>query len=153
MGITYTDDDLIPGQPGPDTADRTPYPANVTPLGGGAVPQEMGAFEQPATPRPRMQKRYERIPLHGAYEGFSIKAWINFPQKLLTQAQTGDPDVQAAALGQIVVEHNFVDFDGEPFPPPDDPACWTECPLDLLACVFTAIAERFGKLPPRSGGR
>ena len=109
---------------------------------------------------PQIKRRETWVDLPDEYEGFKFKVWVNAPARVwnelnpATSDETSDEDAAAreataqAALRQIVLEHNgWLDFDGQPFPPADDPAFWETIPTELAACVLVAARVEMGKLP------
>ena len=99
---------------------------------------------------PQIQRRESWVELPDAYAGFRFKIWVNAPSRLWTavgQADENEKEAQAA-LRQIVLEHNgWRDFDGQPYPPPGEPAFWDEIPTELLACMLVETQREMGKLP------
>lgn len=109
-----------------------------------------GAHEPPAR---RLPRRVERVRLPAPYDDFSVTAWLNFPRSLIVRLQalprdTPEGDAEAGRLiGQIVIDHDLVDFDGAPYPPTTDPAFWEEIPPDLQAILISEVFGRVGKVP------
>lgn len=131
----------------------------------------------------RMERRIVAIRLPGDYSIMSVTAWVNFPNSLLDkmrklardarkrsvenrQKMEDDPDWLgddededdsqagiAALLSQVIVSHDFVDFDGHAYPPADDMDFYKQAPNDLLLVAMKAIMEQVGKLPTRKNGR
>lgn len=113
----------------------------------------------------RLPKRIEKLDLKGTYDGFHITAWINYPGRLREDMRSGDEAKVSAALKQIVIDHDLIDFDcgrpecehleceGRPLPPATDATFWTEAPDDLGFAIIGAIRDQFGKLPKESGAR
>ena len=107
---------------------------------------------------PQIKRRESWVELPDEYEGFKFKMWVNAPARIWRDldpsAQNGSDEAEAregiaqAALRLIVLEHNgWRDFDGELFPPADDPAFWEAIPTELGACVLVAARVEMGKLP------
>jgi hypothetical protein len=97
-------------------------------------------------PKPAMRKRIATFKLYEPYEDFTVTAWVNFPQRLLRDGQTEDE--RLAALSEIVLAHDLVDFDGNPYPPANDPAFWREIPQDVAAVIIQSIQGQMGRLDP-----
>ena len=52
------------------------------------------------------------------------------------------------AFQMLVVSHNgWLNFDGEPFPPPNQKSFFDEIPSELLACMLVALQDAEKKLP------
>jgi hypothetical protein len=142
------------------------------------VPRPAAAQDVPA-PERRQQKRIVTIDVPG-YDDFHVTAWVNFPTSLMDRMQrearaarrrgaerqallADDPlaDVDddegqsalAPLLKQIIVAHDWVDFDGQPYPSADDDEFYREVPTDLLNVAFQAIAAQVGKLDPKKQRR
>ncbi len=109
----------------------------------------MAAPKLKAVPQMRgYAKRYQRFDAPAPYEGYFIEVWANYPQKAIRAvgraAQSGDQDALIEAFrGQpLIREWNLTDFEGNPLTlPSDDPESLMELPGDLVAWVFTSIAE------------
>ncbi len=97
---------------------------------------------------PRIQRREAWVELPNEYEGFKFKIWVNAPTKLWLDIGSGDEVVAAAAAQKLVLDTNgWLDFDGQPYPPPSNPAFWEEIPTELAGCVFAAAQKEMGRLP------
>lgn len=118
---------------------------------------------------PQIKRRETWVDLPDEYEGFKFKVWVNAPARVWNELnpatsdeasdEASDEEAAAreaaareataqAAPRQIVLEHNgWRDFDGQPFPPADDPAFWEAIPTELAACVLVAARVEMGKLP------
>lgn len=97
---------------------------------------------------PRIPRREKWIDLPDEYAGFRARVWLNFPQRLKAEFQSGEQERQAAALSKIVLEHNgWCDEEGVPFPPAADPAFWDAVPDELAACVLILLDQEMAKLP------
>ncbi len=101
--------------------------------------------------RKRLVKRIVRFPLPEPYEDFSVQAWVNYPASLLNSAKTEDERI--AALRQIVLEHDLVDFEGEPYPPADTKEFWINVPQDVGAFIMVGIQQQQGRLDPKTAAR
>lgn len=99
---------------------------------------------------PQIKRREVWVPLPQEYEGLKFKLWVNAPTKLwnvLLALNSNSDEIQDALL-QIVLEHNgWLDFEGKPYPPADDPDFWNEIPTELAACIVTASQAEIQKLP------
>ena len=97
---------------------------------------------------PRIQRRETWIDLPEEYAGFRVKIWVNSPSKLWADLGSGDEERAQAAAEKLVLEHNgWLDFDGDPYPPPSLPEFWDEIPTELAACVLAAAQAEIQKLP------
>ena len=101
----------------------------------------------------RLPKRIETIQLPEPYEEFHVTAWINHPGQLREDMRSGDEAKVMAALKQIVLGHDLVDFDGQPYPAASEPAFWTQAPDDVGYAILGAIRNQYGKLPKANGAR
>jgi hypothetical protein len=97
-------------------------------------------------PKPPMRKRIATFKLFEPYETDTITAWINFPQRMLREGQSEDERI--AALGEILLAHDLVDFDGTPYPAANDPAFWREIPQDVAQVIIQSIQGQMGRLDP-----
>lgn len=97
---------------------------------------------------PQIKRREVTVKLPSEYEGFEVTAWVNAPAKLWAALADEDQTVVMDAVSQIVLAHNdWRDFDGEPYPPADDPEFWQEIPTELAACVLMAVRQEMERLP------
>lgn len=109
----------------------------------------------------RMGKRIVEINLgetDAAYEGQLVTAWVNFPSDYLTRRRPGDEDLTdeqqiRKALGVVIQSVDFVDYDGQPYPPMDDPDFWAQMPNDMFAAILQAIYGQVGNLTKKGGPR
>jgi hypothetical protein len=128
----------------------SPYEVDVRSANNGtnAVAHEAG---------PRLPRLYEWADLEPyGYPGFRVKLWVNFPQRLANELNSGDLERAKVAVVQIVAEHNgWCDDEGTPFPPASDSTLWDAIPQHLANAVTRAMAATFGTLPnspsPSSG--
>jgi len=83
------------------------------------------------------------------YPGHQARCWINFPQHLLNDVQSGEQTRAVAALSRIVLEHNgWCDEDGAPYPSAAEAeAFWQAIPTHQAACLLRALVERAAKSP------
>lgn len=138
---------------------------------------------QQAPPR-QLAKRIVTIPLKGDYEGFSVTAWVNFPNTMLNEmnrlareyrrdqrakrqrmeddfwAEDDDADDDtmanspiAAIMKQIIIGHDWVDFEGRPYPAPDTDEFYNAVSNDQLMTAWAEIQGQQGKSRPRKSGR
>ena len=97
---------------------------------------------------PQIKRRTAWVALPDEYEGFEFEVWVNAPTRLWTQLTGGDEDAAQEAMRKIIIGHNgWLDFDGEPYPPADDPRLWEEVPTELAVCVLAAAQKEMTKLP------
>lgn len=99
---------------------------------------------------PRVIRRVVWLPLNDAecYPGFEIKAWLNpsHMQRRLGDVASGDRASEFIKL--VVLEHNgWVDEDGEPYPPANEPAFWDAIPMHLAVRTITVVNEALTSLP------
>jgi hypothetical protein len=113
----------------------------------------MPRIAPPAEIGRRLPHRIVTLPLPEPYQEFSIEAWINFPQSLMQGMASGDEARIMDALTQIVVSHDLVDFDGQPYPQASERAFWEAIPTDLAMVIMQAINDQVGKLPKANGAR
>jgi hypothetical protein len=98
--------------------------------------------------------------------GFKLTIWSNYPHALANDISSGDDDRTAAALAQIILEHNgWCDEDGRPIPQlkparmaareGDDDfedarsaflKFWDAIPQELALAISTAIGIEVSKL-------
>lgn len=104
------------------------------------------APEIPAGPRVMRREVWVDID-EAAYPGFKAKLWVNFPRRVIEDVRSGNPDLQLAALSQMVVAHNgWVNYDGQQFPPSDEPAFWDVIPDEILTVLIVLVIREAGKL-------
>ena len=97
---------------------------------------------------PRLPRRESGwVTLPDAYAGFQFRFWLNAPQRLWNDVESGDDKPAKAALSQIMLEHNgWADTDGTPFPPASDPAFWDLIPTELAAVTLAVSYEEMTAL-------
>lgn len=155
---------LPPAATGPVVA---PLPPAAAPLAASPA--------APTAPRaalgPQLHRREVWLPLPEEYPGFRIKLWLNYPRKWDDEmngavgyppAPEGDdvtPEAYQAwsegkaayifaAWGRVVLEHNgWMDFDGNPFPPPQDLNFWLTIPTELAAVIVAVQKDAKTALP------
>lgn len=127
-----------------------PLPAPSLPPGAPAP-----AMSSPASPGPRAPRIEDTIDLEPyGYPNHLAKVWLNFPQKLFAQMQSGNQEAMAAALSRIVLAHNgWLDEDDAPYPPPTDPAFWEALPTHQAVALLRAIVARVTSSPLAAGTR
>ena len=76
-----------------------------------------------------------------------FRMWLNFPQRILTEIQSGDQERSGAALRQIVLEHNGWWENDEPLPPADDPDFWQAISTNLAVAMLAVIGRESAKIP------
>lgn len=59
----------------------------------------------------------------------------------------------AGAMKRIIIAHDWVDFDGQPYPPADTDEFYEAVPTDLLLVAWRKIQAEVGKLPTKRNGR
>jgi hypothetical protein len=85
------------------------------------------APHHPQTPR---RERWLDLPDDYGQAGMRVKFWVNYPRSVQRDLMGGEEATKRALL-QIVLEHNgWLDFDGSPYPPANDPGekCTAEHP-------------------------
>lgn len=107
------------------------------------------ADDTQAAQGPQIQRRERWLELPDEYEGFRIKIWLNAPTKLwMALMDSQDEKAAQAAAERLVLEHNgWLDFDGNPYPPPSDAAFWEEIPTELAAAVLALAQVAMQDLP------
>jgi hypothetical protein len=107
----------------------------------------------PDEPR-RLPKRIAELTLPAPYDDFHVTCWINAPQSLWRDVTGNDGTTDGtkravAALQQIVVGHDLVDFDGEPYA--DGDTFWNDAPSEVGALIVQAIQSQIGVLSKPKG--
>jgi len=69
------------------------------------------------TPARRLPKRIAKVALPDPYTDFSVELWVNIPPTVWNKLMSADLTVCAPAFDQLVISHDLVDFDGQPYPP------------------------------------
>ncbi len=99
---------------------------------------------------PRIKRREVWVPLPDEYEGFEFKLWVNAPTRLwntILDANSTGVEIRVALL-TIIIEHNgWLDFEGKPYPPADEPEFWDDIPTELAACIIAASQAETRNLP------
>lgn len=97
---------------------------------------------------PRVQRREAWVNLPDAYAGFRMRIWVNAPSRIWDQISSEERATIVNGLQAVILEHNgWLDFDGEPYPPPSAPSFWDAIPTELLGVMITAAQIELGKLP------
>src|SRR4051812_40815396 len=79
----------------------------------------------PSGPRERQRVEWLDLPADSEYAEFKVKAWTNYPQRLMTELGSNEPERVRPALQKIVLEHNgWIDQEGEPYPLASSPDFW-----------------------------
>jgi len=102
-----------------------------------------------AAPRKRLPRRVVTTALPEPYHEFSITAWVNFPRSVALDLRSRDQERTGSALRQVILAHDLVDEDGEPYPLADDPAFWEVISDDLGAAIVLAALAQIGRLDPK----
>lgn len=103
----------------------------------------------PAPTGPRIMRREVWVDVaEDEYPGFKAKLWVNYSRRLIDDLnQAEDADRRKRALGSMIVAVNdWVDYDGTPFPPADEPAFWDRIPDELAAALIALVNREAGKL-------
>jgi len=137
-----------------ENQDTTVYPQPILPPGGTRDLRIVGeTARDPANaghPK-RLVKRIVKFALSEPYEDFTVTAWINFDPRLLLKAVTEEERI--AALQKVILEHDLVDFDGEPYPPSSDPEFIRQVPDDVLRFIMAGVEAQKGHLPTKPATR
>ena len=97
---------------------------------------------------PQIQRREKWVDLPDEYPGFRVRIWVNSPTRLWADLGSGDEQAGQKAAKKLVLEHNgWLDFDGNPYPPPSETAFWEEIPTELAACIMAVAQAEIQKLP------
>jgi hypothetical protein len=101
----------------------------------------------PRTRRPKSRKLYKWVDVPD-YEDFQFYAYINFPQRLLLDIQSGEDERSKAALRTIILEHNeWEDEEGNPYPPAQSEGFWEAIPTHLAIRIIRAINLEISAAP------
>lgn len=105
--------------------------------------------DESAPAAPVLQRREQWVDLpQEEYPYFKVKLWVNYPQKLNADLNSGDQERMAAALGRIVLEHNgWCDEETRPYPPASERAFWEAIPDELAAVLLVLVRQESLKLP------
>lgn len=99
---------------------------------------------------PQIKRREVWIDLPAEYEGFRFRVWLNAPARIWTDliSESSSEKQMRDALRQLVLEHNgWLDFEGQPYPPPGESEFWELIPTELAACILSAAQTEIQKLP------
>lgn len=102
------------------------------------------------SPKRVMPRRVVEVSLPEPYACFTVRLWINLPQSLWREMMSNDLDTCAAAFGKMVVSHDLVDFDGNPYPPGGSPDLYRELPTELVRVINDLRVAQIGRLNPPS---
>ena len=116
------------------------------------ITQEMAA-QAVASAKRRLPKRVGTVPLPDPYGDFHITAWFNFPWHLRAEIQSGDEARARAAWTQIILDHDLVDFDGEPYPPAGTDEFYEAIPQEIMQVIGKTVFDNIGKLTPTNAAR
>jgi hypothetical protein len=107
-----------------------------------------GALPPADGPRLPVRTRWVDVP---EYPGFRVRLRSNFAQATAIEMASGDQERMAAALAEVVLEHNgWRDEHGAPYPPAADPAFWTgssSIPTELAGLLIALVVEEASRLP------
>lgn len=82
------------------------------------------------------------------YPTFQYYAYLNFPQRLLLDVQSGDAERSEAALKKIIREHNgWKDDEDNPYPPAQDDGFWEAIPTHLAIRVIRSLQTEIRDSP------
>ena len=116
--------------PNGEATQENPY-VKITPKAPPSVPTG------PRAPHIEAWVDIEEYPEHKA------RVWVNFSASLMAEMNSRDQERIYAALRQIVLEHNgWLDENGTPYPPANDPAFWDALPIHLASRAMQAVMER-----------
>jgi len=127
------------------TARRRKPPADVD----SAIDSAVVADAAPLAPGGvRLPKITQWLDLPGEYDGLKFLAWINCPNRMLREFQSGDDERIRAVLTKIILSHNgWADDEGEPFPSPTTAAFWQDIPTELAALTIRVFTEAVNARP------
>lgn len=151
--------------------------SDEAPASAATLPATTNGYEPPAAPPrpsgPRIPRQAleEWLDLPAPYEGFRIRAWVGYPQRLFTDLPAIDPDADEATqavqarqaqdhlrdvLKRVLLEHNgWQDDDGE-LPQPTTDAFYDRCPTHLFNTALAVVRQAATtppNLPPRTRRR
>jgi hypothetical protein len=95
---------------------------------------------------PQVKRRIVTVAVpHDLYAGFTFDVWANPTFAVVNRLQGEDEASILLAIGQIVVATNgWCDPDGEPYPPPTEPAFWSgerAIPPDLMNLMMETAKD------------
>lgn len=112
---------------------------------------ERGELPRSMAPRAPRIVRWCDVP---EYDGFQYRAYLNFPQRLMLDLQSGEESRIRTALQSIIIDHNgWCDADGSPYPEAADASFWDAIPTHLAIRIVRGINEEIRSAPlalPRS---
>lgn len=100
-----------------------------------------------SSPVRRMPVRTCKIKLDGDFVGFELVMRLNPKLRVIKDMASGDMDALTAALGEVILQWNFPDEQGEPMPPPSQETI-EELPIDLITLIAERYQQEINKLPP-----
>ena len=133
-----------------ESSEQAPTPITAAPSA------KIAPIDYSTLPSLRVAKRIVTVNLDDVdevYKGMNFRAWTNYPPEIRERLQRNDEASRFSALREIVVETNFEDTDGNPFPSPSEETFWRALPDDLAVVIIQKIVQQVGKLTPTSGGR
>lgn len=102
----------------------------------------------PAPAGPRIKRREVWVALSNEYEGFQIKIWVNAPTKLWMSLGSGDEEENREIAAKLFLAHNgWLDFDGNPYPQPNNAEFWEEIPQELAGVIIASAQKEMQNLP------
>jgi hypothetical protein len=96
----------------------------------------------------KLPVKRQETSLDGDYEGWKFTFITNPPMGILRRITSGELDDIMFGVGEMVVDWNFVDEEGEPLGDPS-PKTMDLLPIDLLVLMAQEIAEKVGQVPPK----
>lgn len=107
--------------------------------------------EQNGATGPQIPRRETWVDLPEEYPGFRVLVWVNAPARLWNPVNNPNPVSNQqieAALRQICLEHNgWLDFEGQPYPPPTETEFWQLIPTELAASMIEVARVASRQLP------
>ena len=89
----------------------------------------------------RGKRKSVRAELTGEFDGLWLLVWTNFKRGLLREFEADDSKRTDAAIGQMVLDHNLTDEDGQPYPSPLTLAALDDLPIDLYKMVVEGVGQ------------
>lgn len=106
--------------------------------------------ESPTIAR-RLPKRIVKVSLPNPYAAFSVELWVNIPPTVWNKLMSDDLKVCAPAFDQLVISHDLVDFDGQPYPQPDGQgSLYRVLPNEVISVIVQTRNSQVGRLSPPS---
>ncbi len=79
------------------------------------------------------------IELEAPFEGWQFEARINPKLRTVSKLSSGQTDKILEGLGELVIDWNFVDEEGNPLPPPGESDVMYDLTVDLAIKMADAI--------------